>query len=151
MQNSHTRTTVSLDEETRGILEKLKIETKSSRSSVMRQVLRFYSENRHVLKNGKKINAYLDLLASSEHIILDVDHWLLFLEFISSLEKPEEFWDDHKRVARSHAEQFSKKMSTIGEVLERLEVCNFYNLKKVGEEDFVLLLNSEPSKKFIKT
>jgi hypothetical protein len=151
MRNSPPRTTVSLDEETRGLLDSLRIETKSSRSKVMRQVLRFYSENRHVLENNKKIDVYLDLLATSEHIILDIDHWLLFIEFISQLENQEKFWEGHKRVARSHAEQFAKKMSTVGEVLERLEVCNFYNLKKVGEEDFVLLLNSEASKKFIKT
>ncbi|MDP6613238.1 MAG: CopG family transcriptional regulator, partial [Candidatus Hydrothermarchaeota archaeon] len=51
----------------------------------------------------------------------------------------------------SHAEQFSKKIGTVEGVLERLAVCNFYSLTKLGKNEFVLVLNSNITKKFVKT
>lgn len=37
------------------------------------------------------------------------------------------------------------------DVLARLAACNFYTLRKVSEEEFVLVMNSELTKKFVKT
>jgi len=118
----------------------------------MRRALRFYSENK-VLADPilrKKVYAYMDLLSSGEHVILDVDHWLLFLGLIESSPEAEKFWDGHKKVARSHKEQLRNKVHTVEELLTRLEVCNFFRITKNSENDFTLILGSELPKKFVR-
>ena len=118
----------------------------------MRRALRFYSENK-VLADPilrKKVYAYMDLLSSGEHVILDVDHWLLFLGLIESSPEAEKFWDEHKKVARSHKEQLRNKVHTVEELLTRLEVCNFFRITKNSENDFTLILGSELPKKFVR-
>lgn len=146
-----TRITIALDEETKELFERMKGEVKMSQSALFRDALRFYSANKEVLKKAdKKIETYVEMLAGGEHMILDVDHWILFLKLISE-SKQEEFWEGHLGVARSHAEQFSKSAKTVEEVLERLAACNFYNLTKLGKNEFVLVLSSDITKKFVKT
>jgi hypothetical protein len=71
-----TRITVAFDQSTAKLLEKLSQEAE----------LRFYYENKALQDpvTRKKVRAYMDLLLGGEHIILDVDHWLLFLRFIEA-------------------------------------------------------------------
>jgi hypothetical protein len=59
----------------------------------MRRAIKFYSENKTLEDPAikKKIHAYSDLLLTGEHIILDVDHWLMFLKLISSSPEREKF------------------------------------------------------------
>jgi len=147
-----TRITIALDEETKELFEKLKSEVKMSQSALLREALRFYSAKKDLMKKAddRKFETYVEMLTGGEHLILDVDHWLLFLKLITESEQ-EDFWEDHRRVAKSHAEQFSKNVGTVEGVLERLEACNFYNLTKLGKKEFVLVLNSDITKKFVKT
>jgi len=72
------RVTVALDKETNNLIEKMIEEMKVSRSELIRRALRFYYENKALtdVSVRKKLNFYMDMLLSSEHIILDVDHWL---------------------------------------------------------------------------
>lgn len=146
------RVTIALDEETSKLFEKLRQETKSSQSGVIRRALQFYSENRQVIdEHGtQRINTYVDMLGTGEHVILDVDHWLLFLKLIDSSPEKDKFWEDHKKVARSHAEQLPKKISSVDEMLKRLEACNFYTLSKSSENEYTLVLYSDITKKFVK-
>jgi hypothetical protein len=148
-----TRITISLDEETKELFEKLKEKSRMSQSALLREALRFYSSNKDLLKKteNRKVETYVEMLAGGEHLILDVDHWLLFLKLLAESRSQKEFWEDHRRVARSHAEQFSKNVGTVEGVLERLEACNFYSLTKLGKNEFVLVLNSNITKKFVKT
>jgi predicted transcriptional regulator len=148
-----TRITISLDEETKELFEKLKEKSRMSQSALLREALRFYSVNKDLLKKteNKKVETYVEMLAGGEHLILDVDHWLLFLKLLTESRNQKDFWEDHRRVARSHAEQFTKKIGTVEGVLERLAVCNFYSLTKLGKNEFVLVLNSNITKKFVKT
>jgi hypothetical protein len=147
------RITISLDSETAALFEKLRKETKLSQSGVFRRALRFYSENRKLIDEygSERIKIYVDMLASGEHIILDVDHFLLFLKLIESSPDKDKFWEDHLRVAKSHAEQLPSKVPTAEELLKRLEACNFFKINKVSEEEFTLVLYSDLTKKFIKT
>ncbi len=146
------RITIALDEGTANLLENIKKEMKLSQSELMRRALRFYHENKSICDDAgsDKMRIYMDMLPSGEHIILDVDHWLLFLKYIESLPEQDEFWDDCKNVARSHAEQLLSKAMTPEEVLKRLEACNFFKLSKDSENNFTLLMGSEVPKKFIK-
>jgi len=149
---NRTRITVAFDKVTANLLEKISNETKSSQSEIMRRALRFYSENRAMedAKTRKKLHTYMDLLLGGEHIILDVDHWLLFLKLAESSSEKEGFWKEHRNVARSHTEQLKAKVLTAEELLARLEVCNFFRITKNSERDFTLVLGSELPKKFVR-
>jgi hypothetical protein len=147
-----TRITVAFDKVTANLLEKISKEAGLSQSEIMRRALRFYSENRALedAATRKKLYTYMDLLLGGEHIILDVDHWLLFLKLAESSPEKEEFWKEHRDVARSHTEQLKAKVLTAQELLERLEVCNFFRITKNSERDFTLVLGSELPKRFVK-
>src|SRR5665647_1641221 len=107
-----TRITVAFDKPTADLLEKISTEGQVSQSEVMRRALKFYNENRSLEESStkKKIYAYIDLLLSGEHVILDVDHWLMFLRLISTSPQKEKFWAEHREVARSHWEQLKTKV-----------------------------------------
>jgi hypothetical protein len=147
-----TRITVAFDKTTADLLEKISTEAALSQSEIMRRALKFYNENKALEDPAtkKKIQAYLDMLLSGEHIILDVDHWLMFLRLIVSSPEKEKFWAEHKEVARAHWEQLKTKVHSPEEMLSRLETCNFYRLTKNAPNDYTLVLVSETSKDFIR-
>ena len=80
-----TRITVAFDKTTADLLEKISTDPSLTKRK-MRRALKFYNENKALEDPAtkKKIHAYLDMLLTGEHIILDVDHWLIFLRLISS-------------------------------------------------------------------
>jgi len=147
------RITIALDNETNALMEKMKNETKASQSELLRDALRFYYENRNIadVSVRSKIDFYLDMLLSGEHVILDVDHWLLFLNLVESSPEKEEFWEKCREVARSHAEQLRHKVCSLEDLLERLEACNFFRITKNSDNDFTLVLGSEITRKFVRT
>jgi hypothetical protein len=146
------RITVALDDETNTLIEKMKREVKTSQSELLRDALRFYYENKNIadVSVRNKLDFYMDMLLSGEHVILDVDHWLLFLNLVESSPGKEYFWEKHREVARSHAEQLRHKVHSVEDLLERLEACNFFRITKNSENDFTLVLGSEITKKFVK-
>ena len=147
------RVTIALDSETNALFEKMKKEMKFSQSELVRQALRFYYENRGLtdVSVRNKIGFYVDMLPSGEHVILDVDHWLLLLNLLESSPEKELFWEKHREVARSHAEQLINKVSSLEELLNRLEACNFFRLTKNRENDFTLVLGAEVTRRFVKS
>ena len=147
-----TRITVAFDKSTADLLEKISTEAQVSQSEIMRRALKFYSENKALEgpATKKKIHVYMDILLTGEHVILDVDHWLMFLRLIASSPEQEKFWTEHKEVARAHWEQLKTKVHSTEELLVRLEVCNFFRLTKNAANDFTLVLVSEISKDFIR-
>ena len=147
-----TRITVAFDKTTADLLEKISTEAQVSQSEVMRRALKFYNENKALEDPAtkKKILAYSDMLLNGEHVIIDVDHWLMFLQLIASSPEKEKFWNEHKEVARAHWEQLKTKVHSAEDLLVRLEACNFYRLIKNGPNDYTLVLVSEVSKDFIR-
>jgi Arc/MetJ-type ribon-helix-helix transcriptional regulator len=146
------RITVALNGETNDLIEKMANEARVSKSELIRQTVRFYNENRDLTDNlvRKKLSSYLELLLSGEHIILDVDHWLLFLNLVETSPEKEYFWEKCREVARSHAEQLRNKVHSPEDLFERLEACNFFKTTKNSQKDFTLVLASETTKKFIR-
>jgi hypothetical protein len=146
-----TRITVAFDKTTADILEKISAESEVSQSEIMRRALKFYSENKiqedPIIK--KKTRSYLDMLLTGEHVIVDVDHWLMFLRLIETSPMKEQFWKEHRELARAHWEQLKGKVHTTEDLLVRLEYCNFYRLIRNGPNDYTLVLVSEVSKAFI--
>jgi hypothetical protein len=147
-----TRVTVAFDKLTADLLEKLSTDGDVSQSEIMRRALKFYSENKALEEAAtkKKVHSYMDMLLSGEHVIIDVDHWLMFLRLIESSPGKEQFWKEHRDLARTHWEQLKSKVHFTEDMLVRLEACNFYRLIKNGPNDFTLVLISEISKEFIK-
>ena len=147
------RVTVALDSETNTLFENLVKEMKTSQSELVRKALRSYQENKALVdpENKEKLQCYMDMLLSGEHVILDVDHWLLFLNLVESSPEKEFFWQKHREVAMSHAEQLGHKVCSLEDLLKRLETCNFFRLTKNSGNDFTLVLGSELTKKFVKT
>ena len=147
-----TRITVAFDLSTANLLEKISKDDGLSQSEIMRRALRFYYENRAIedAATRKKLYIYMDLLLGGEHVILDVDHWLLFLKLVESSPGKERFWKDHRDVAKSHTEQLKTKVLTAEALLARLEACNFFRITKDSKNDFTLVLGSELPKKFVK-
>lgn len=145
-----TRITIALDEETEKILEKLAKEMGTSYSALVRAALKFFSQNKESAENYKSVKLWSGLLSKGEHIIVDIDHWLLFLKYIESSGKKESFYEEGKKVAKSHADQLAKVTTTPEEYLKRLEACNFYKLNKDSEGEYTLVLNSNLSKRFVK-
>jgi hypothetical protein len=94
-----------------------------------------------------KIKVYMDMLSNGEHVILDLDHLITLLDLIEE-NRIDDFWERHRRIAKSHAEQFAEM--EIDEILKRLETCNFFRLKK-SEKEFVLVFGNERLKKFVRT
>jgi hypothetical protein len=145
-----TRTTIALDEESERILKKLAEEIGLSYSALVRGALKFFSQNKELAGNLGRMRTWSELLHSGEHVILDIDHWLLFLKYVESSGKKEAFYNEGKRVAKSHAEQLAKVTPTPEEYLKRLEACNLFKLRKDAEGEFTLVLGSPLSKRFIK-
>ncbi len=147
-----TRITVAFDKTTADLLEKISTEAQVSQSEVMRRALKFYNENKALEDPAikKKIMAYSDMLLNGEHVIIDVDHWLMFLRLIASSPEKEKFWIEHMELARAHWEQLKTKVHSAEEMLVRLEACNFYRLTKNSPNDYTLVLVSEVSKDFIR-
>jgi len=145
-----TRITIALDEETEKILEKMAKEMGTSYSALVRAALKFFSQNKESAENYERMKLWSGLLSKGEHIILDIDHWLLLLKYIESSGKKETFYEEGKKVAKSHADQLAKVTTTPEEYLKRLEACNFYKLNKDSEGEYTLVLNSNLSKRFLK-
>jgi len=144
--------TISFDDETAAIFRDLKKDLGISQSELMRTALKFYSRHKALFESVdvEKIYFYSEMLSNGEHIILDMDHWILFLKFIESHPDDERFWEMHKRVSQAHAEEFIHKNHNVEVVLRRLESCNFFKLSKASETDFTLILGYDVSKKFIR-
>ena len=150
--NSPTRITVAFDKSSANLLDKLSKDAELSQSEIMRRAVKFYYENKEMTDplTRRKIGTYMDMLMSGEHVILDVDHWLLFLRLAETLPDSEKFWNEHRKVAQSHKDQLRSKVHTAEDVLRRLETCNFFRLTKNSDKDFTLVLGSELPKKFIR-
>ncbi len=147
------RVTVALDEETFEVFKKMRDELRVSQSELMREALKFYSKYRTLFEpvDAEKVRTYIEMLSTGEHIIMDIDHWLLFLNFIRSHPEKDKFWESHKAICEAHAEQFKYKLYHAEYVLKRLEACNLFKLREDSENAFTLVFGPDITRKFIKT
>lgn len=153
MAKTPERVTIALDEETTKLFRDMREDLGISQSELMREALKFYSKHKALFESvdEERIYAYSEMLSVGEHIILDIDHWILFLSFIDTHPVRGEFWDMHRRVSQAHAEEFKQKNHNAETVLRRLELCNLFKLSKTSDADFTLLLGYDIPKKFVKT
>ncbi len=141
------RISIALDQETSRILNELK-ESYSSVSELFRELLKFHRRFKFLEnEDPSRIRTYVDMLSHGEHIILDIDHWLAFLKFISTHPDKEKFWEIHKRVSMAHAEEFVGM--ELNEILRRLEACNFFRIS-MKDGEYALVFGSDEVKEFVK-
>lgn len=151
------RITIAIDDATAKIINLLKEDSNCSQSELIRKAIKFYHKFNIIIKNQKngsadRIYTYLELLTHGEHIILDIDHYLSFLKFVEESSDQKRFWEINRAIGKAHAEEFRQtlKVSTLENVLERLEVCNFFKIVKDTSNGYTLLLGSDIQKNFIK-
>lgn len=145
------RITIAMDEDTYKLFKKMQDELGLSQSELMREALKFYGKHRTLFESieDRKVYTHAEMLRLGEHVIMDIDHWLLFSKFIESHPEQDKFWELNKAICEAHAEQF--KFYPVEQVLKRLEACNFYTLNQVAKNEYTLVLNSDVLKKFVKT
>jgi hypothetical protein len=150
---SPERITIALDEETTGLFKKMKEDLGMSQSELMRESLKFYSKHKSLFEfaEDKQVYTHAEMLSAGEHIILDIDHWILFLNFIETHPDKDKFWKFHREVCQAHAEQFKHKLYNAESILRRLEMCNLFQLSKRSNDEFTLIFGSELAKKFVRT
>jgi hypothetical protein len=149
---SPERITIALDEETAGLFKKMKEDTGMSQSELMRESLKFFGKHKMLFEfaESKKVYTHAEMLSAGEHVILDIDHWILLLSFIETHPDKEKFWNFHKEVCRAHAEQFKHKLFNAESILRRLEICNLFTMSKTSMNEFTLIFGSEAPKKFVR-
>ncbi len=150
---SPERITIALDEETAGLFKKMKEDLGMSQSELMRESLKFYGKHKALfdISEDKKVYTHAEMLSAGEHVILDIDHWILFLNFIETHPDKEKFWKLHKDVSQAHAEQFKHKLYNAESILRRLEMCNLFKMSKASKSEFILVFGSDLPKKFVRT
>ncbi|MDD2666587.1 MAG: ribbon-helix-helix protein, CopG family [Methanocellales archaeon] len=146
------RITVAMDEDVFKLFKTMRDELGVSQSELMRDALRFYSKHRALFESieDQKVYAHAEMLGLGEHVIMDIDHWLLFLKFIETHPDQEKFWELNKAICEAHADQFKHKYFHVEEILRRLEACNFFTVTQTSKNEFTLVLSSEVLKKFVK-
>jgi hypothetical protein len=146
------RVTIALDRETSELFKTMRDSLGLSQSELMREALKFYGKHKSLFEfaGGERLYTHTEMLSGGEHVILDVDHWLLFLSFINSHPENEKFWEMHREISRAHGEQFRHKSHHVEYILKRLEACNLFKLTKTSDNDFTLVLGSDIPKSFIK-
>jgi hypothetical protein len=152
--NAPIRVTISFDEKSYRNFEALRDEIDVSQSELIRRAINYYYENRSSLDSppDERVAEYKDMLGNGEHIILDVDHWLLFLKAVESSSSQSEFWNTHRDIARSHAEQLAKKVRSPEELLKRLETCNLFKISRSDSapNEYTLLTGSGTQRRFVR-
>ena len=149
---SPERITIALDDETASLSKKMKEDLGMSQSELMRESLKFFGKHKMLFDfaEDKKVYTHAEMLSAGEHVILDIDHWIMFLSFIETHPDKEKFWNMHKEVCRAHAEQFKHKLFNAESILRRLEICNLFNMSKTGKNEFTLIFGSDAPKKFVR-
>ncbi|MDD1742907.1 MAG: ribbon-helix-helix protein, CopG family [Methanotrichaceae archaeon] len=149
---SPERITIALDKETAGLFKQLRDDLNLSQSELMREALKFYGKHKSLFDyaEDKKVYTHAEMLSAGEHVILDIDHWVLLLSFIETHPEREKFSALHREVSKAHAEQFKHKLYNVESILTRLEICNLFKISKTSKNDFTLIFGSDLSKKFIR-
>jgi len=146
------RLSVSLNEKSLAIIQKYLAKYNTSQADVIRRALNLMDiiegvNDRVSLENTL---TYVDYLANSEHVILDIAHWKsIFVEIGDGSKK---FWDDVYKTGDFHRkEYFDKGLRDVPQILKYIEKTNWYNLKEDSKNSFTLILAISESAQFIKT
>ena len=143
------RITVAIDDDLFKKLKEIKERENISINKIVKNAINFYLKYKDV-GYVDKIDIYFDMLLKGEHIILDIDHWLVILKLLKKYNAMKEFLEEHKKIAIAHGEQLKEKLRDAEDFFKRLETCNFFKYIKDRENVYTLVLNHEEYKEFVK-
>lgn len=134
--------TVTLEKSLLDDIEEITENENRSRSEVVRTALEFYFKNENLRSmEDNKLEEYIDLLENKDHIILDMDRWLVFLEQINI--DDEEFKNKNRRISETHTSEFYPKIKNFEDLLRRLERCNLFKLNKTSDDNYTIATDSK--------
>lgn len=146
------RLSVSLNDKSLAIIQKYLTKYDTSQADIIRRALNWMNivEETTEKVSVENILIYVDYLANSEHLILDIAHWKsIFIEIGDGSKK---FWDEIYKTGDNHRkEYFDKGIRDIRQILKYIEKTNWYNLKEDSKNSFTLVLATSESSRFIKT
>jgi len=144
------RLSVSLDEESQGIIKKYLPKYKSSKANLIRRALEYLKDYEEVQKKTSfdDMKIYIDYLANMEHIVVDIAHWkAIFLEIGEGSNK---FWEEVYQIGVEHHKEYSDRgVKNIQHVLEYIEKTNWYKLNVDSENTFTLILTVSEASRFV--
>ncbi len=124
------RISVAVDENIRNIIEDLAKRENKTISDIIRQAISFYHmiKSRNLSSNALK--RYMDILSTSDNIIVDLELWLAILDVINKHDD-KEFWDIVERIGFEHGMELrSRGIEDIKDVLRILELKHLFKLKE---------------------
>ena len=145
------RLSISLDEESVTLIEKLQRKHKTSKADIIRRAVRYLNVTEE--KGGVPLDTcrvYLDFLSRGEHVIVDVEHWRALFSEIGS--GSDEFWKEVREIGRQHwREYYDKGLRDVREILGYVEKTNWYKLSVDSERGFTLILSVPEAKRFVRS
>ena len=134
------RLSISLDEETFKLVEKMQEDTKTSKADVLRMLIRTYHEQNGIFKghDTETILIYLDYLGAGESVILDVDLFSALMEEVA--DPTEDFLETVRQSGREHGAQYRKKgMKNLQDILFYMSKSNLFRMKKISPDFYALI------------
>lgn len=135
------RLTVNLDDETSERLEGLSAAEGVSKSQIVRDAVTHYDrlQREWTQVDEERLRWYVRLLASSEHLILDVDHLDTLLE---ELDAPEELVPTWRDIGRRHGIEWGNQFDSLEKKLRVLEYCNLFTITTIDDDQYALTFNN---------
>lgn len=126
------RVAVSLDADVQTALDSLTDRTEKPQSELVRGALVFAAPNFDAATDvGPTLETYHRMLASGEHVLLDVDFLHCFLDYVADADglPDPEFVEAVNRVASFHAREYEDRFESLGELLDWLSFCGFLTVR----------------------
>ncbi|WP_049917054.1 ribbon-helix-helix protein, CopG family [Halogeometricum pallidum] len=147
------RITVSLDADAQTALDSLTDRTGKPQSELVREALVFYAANFEAATTdaGPNLETYHRMLASGEHVLLDVDFLHCFLDYVEDENgTPDpEFVEAANRVAAFHAREYEDRFESLGELLDWLSFCGFLTVRSSDDDAYHVVFPTESVKWFM--
>jgi hypothetical protein len=141
------RLTVSLDEQSRNALDDIVELTGKGQSELVRRALVFYVANFQAASTDVSgtLEEYHKMLASGEHVLLDIDFLHCLLEYtIEDVDDPDsEFVEAIGQVARFHATEYEDRFKDLAELLDWLSVCGFLTVRETEAHTYHVVFPSQ--------
>lgn len=145
------RLSISLDRELARELEELQEESGDSKANLIRRALKTFLMRRHVgagRPTERDLQVWIGLLATREHVIMDVAHVRLLFSHING--GTPEFWAELREIGEEHGAQYRDKgMSNVADILHVMECANWFLLSPESDHSWALVFTEPSAKPFV--
>ncbi|RLI77183.1 CopG family transcriptional regulator [Archaeoglobales archaeon] len=143
------RITVSLDDEIFKMLEELSKKDGKTVSEVVRCAISNYYRITSKNIESEVIETLYDLLLEREHVIVDVGLWTAILEELNK-KAEDDFWKIVGEIGREYGILLKRKgLKEVNDVLKYFESENWYRVKTISNDTYVLVLTVKAEAKIL--